>query len=71
MATYSKQIAIYASHLKMLISLALLLLYLLGDKRLVNQLLWDNKLVVPVCNDIVNTYVSVTSLVANGKMNLF
>lgn len=55
----------------MLISLALLPVYLLGDKRLVNQLLWDNKLGVPVCNDIVNTNVSVTSLVANGKTNLF
>lgn len=49
----------------MLISLGLLPVYLLGNKRLVNQLLWDNKLGVPVCNAIININVSIISLVAN------
>lgn len=47
----------------MLIPLVLLPMYLLGDERLVNQLLWDNKLGVPVCSGIVNANVSITALV--------
>lgn len=55
----------------MLISLALLPVYLLGDERLVNQLLWDNKLGVPVCNGTVNANVSITALLANKGTNFF
>ena len=44
MATHPKQITIYARHKKILIALALLPVYLLGDERLIKQLLWDNKL---------------------------
>lgn len=55
----------------MLISLVLLPVYLLGNEKLVNQLLWDNKLGVPICNGIVNANVSMTMLVANKGIDLF
>lgn len=55
----------------MLISLALLPAHLLGDEGLVKQLLWDNKLGVPVSNDIANAHVSITALVANRKTDMF
>lgn len=55
----------------MLISLALLPVYLLGDERLVKQLLWDNKLGAPVSNGIVNANVSITALVpSRGKSSV-
>lgn len=55
----------------MLISLALLPLCLLGDEKLVKQLLWDNKLGAPVSNHIVNANVSITALVANRGTSSF
>lgn len=57
--------------IKMLISLALLPVYLLGDETLVKQLLWDNKLGVPVFNAIVNANVSTTALVASRGTSSF
>lgn len=71
MATHPKQITIYVRHKKTLISLALLPVYLLGDERLVKQLLWDNKLGASVSNGIVNANVSITALVASRGRSSF
>ena len=57
--------------IKMLISLALLPVCLLGDETLVKQLLWDNKLGTPVFNAIVNAKVSITALVARRGTSSF
>lgn len=71
MATHPKQVTIYARHLKMLISLALLSVHLLRGKILVKQLLWNNILGISFCNDIVNANVSITAPVVNRETDLF